>query len=285
MAWQCFRLTCELHSPLHIGYHTIGNVQRTRAYVPARNLWGAVTERLTRGGFSAEDAPAGDYQRMGNWVKQHCAFSYFFLCEGDTLLNPRYEEDGMYYGALTQAAFERRYLDAHVTTALDATTTSAEEASLHEVEFIAPHRLDNTGNGERTQLHGWLFLDETITACQDKIRETLSDLHIGGERRYGFGQLCLAGWKEDTLPDGYTVLSGAHHPRIEVKQNAPLLAHTLVDGIEARGSIEPVVGRETRSNGKFGQSLTHGQVCWSPGATLPVETTFQITENGLWKHD
>ena len=38
MTWHCFRLTYELRSPLHIGYHKVGNVQRTRYYIPARNL-------------------------------------------------------------------------------------------------------------------------------------------------------------------------------------------------------------------------------------------------------
>jgi len=42
MTWQLFQVTYELHSPLHIGYHKIGNLQRTRYYIPARNLWAAV---------------------------------------------------------------------------------------------------------------------------------------------------------------------------------------------------------------------------------------------------
>lgn len=283
MMWHLYQATYELRSPLHIGYHKIGNVQRTRAYVPARNLWGAVTERLTRSGFCAADAPEGDYGAIGAWVKTHCAFSYFFLCEGETLLNPRYEDGKLRYGALSQAACERRYLDAHVATALDATTTSAEDASLHEVEFIAPHRLDSSGNGARTQLRGWVFLDEIAQARQAEFQERLRDLQIGGERRYGFGRLRQMCWKEAPLPEGYSVNLDGQRPRITMTPDKPLLAHTLTPGVEARGQIEPLVGRETQNSHAFGSNLTSVQVCWTPGSTLTAAGPLEIAPDGCWR--
>lgn len=288
MTWQCFRVTYDLHSPLHIGYHKVGNVQRTRHYIPARNLWGAVTEYATRGGFSTENAPEGDYRAIGTWVRQHCALSYFFLCEGDNLLVPLHTDNGPYYGDLSQAAFERRYLSAHVTTALDAATTSAKDGSLHEVEFIAPHRLDKTGSGERTQLRGWVFLDDRAQehwGAQEKWECYLATLHVGGERRYGFGQLRLVDWKEDTQLNGCSVLLDSDQPGIQAPQDAALLAHTLADGVQAWGQIEPLVGRETRESHRFGAHLTAGRVCWTPGSEIAAPATFQIDPGGYWiKH-
>lgn len=278
MAWQKFRVTYELVSPLHIGYHKIGNLQRTRYYIPARNVWGAVTEALTRRGFSAPDAPTGDYQKIGEWAQKHCALGYWFVREKDEPLTPGYTDAGLKYGGLTAFEFERRYLASHVTTALDAATTSAEEGSLHEVEFIAPY----TREGARTQIGGWVFLDET---AQTKLQwnEWLGNLQIGGERRYGFGQLRLSEFTGANEPRWE--LAGKR-PAIELREGEPLCAHAIANGIRVKGMIEPLVGRETRTDSqRFGMTLTRRvQICWAPGAIVQQDATFEVTEMGTWRH-
>jgi len=279
MTWQMFRVTYELHSPLHIGYHKIGNLQRTRYYVPARNLWGAVTERLTRSGFHTADALEGDYQTIGNWVKAHCAFGYWFVQEDDAPLAPRYADAGLEYGALTASQFERRYLASHVTTALDAATTSAQENSLHEVEFIAPHTSDST----RTKIGGRVFLDEAALhelGDEAKWGSWLGDLQAGGERRYGFGQLRLE--KLEGVQENGWQLDGAR-PCIQLAKDEPLRAHTLTREIHVRGQIEPLVGRETRGDSRsFGQVLTSAQICWAPGSIVTAPQRFEVGPLGVW---
>jgi len=280
MAWKSWQLTFTLRTPLHIGYHKIGNVQRTRYYLPARNLWGASTERLTRGGFSAEGAAEGNYKAIGQWVKDHCVFSYFFLCESEKLLNPHYEDEGLHYGDLDAYAFERRFLFSHVTTALDAATTSAENGSLHEVEFIAPHEHLNE---QPVQLRGYLFLDDVAQKRQDELWKRLQTLQVGGERRYGFGQLRLKDEEDDSLPDDYTWLLNGTRPRLTVPPGKPLLAHTLAQGVDARGQLEPLVGRETSESGKFGRHLTSAGIYWTPGTILNTSLTLFINSNGVWE--
>jgi hypothetical protein len=283
MTWQMFRVTYELRSPLHIGYHKIGNLQRTRYYAPARNIWGAVTETLTRRGFGAgalqTDGVAG-YAVVGDWVKGHCAFGYWFVCEDeDKWLAPRGAAEGLRYGDLAEYEFERRYLASHVTTALDAATTSAQENSLHEVEFIVPHTSDST----RTQIGGWVFLDETARDTlgdESKWRGWLGDLQVGGERRYGFGQLRLKKFVNET--DANWDLDGAR-PRAKLERDDGLDAHTLAQGVTARGQIEPLVGRETQGDSqRFGMNLTRGRVCWAPGAMLDTGAMFVVNEIGVW---
>lgn len=62
-----------------------------------------------------------------------------------------------------------------------------------------------------------------------------------------------------------------------------LEAHTLVESVEARGQIEPLVGRETfKDSARFGTALTAGRVCWVPGSAVNRETSFQISETGIW---
>lgn len=293
MSWQCARLTYELRSPLHIGYHRIGNVQRTRCYVPARNLWAAVTERLTRNGFSG-GLPEGDYEKIGDWVAGHLAFTYFFVSDGDELLYPKYDASGLTYGGLPRYRFERRYLSAHVTTALDAGTGSAETGSLHEVEYVAHRYVDDNQQPKTTRVAGWVFFDEEAyerLGSEAIWEKWLGDLWVGGERRYGFGhlRLCQDGWKpykETELLEGYALDLNGSRPKIIVSKDRPLLAHVPVGTLAAKGAVEPLVGRETspQDSTSFGKRLTSAVVCWTPGTTVTDSVQVEIRmRDGLWK--
>lgn len=289
MAWQLFRLTYELLSPLHVGYHKVGNVQRTRYYVLARTLWGAVTERLTRRGFQTQDVPQGDYQRIGAWVKTHCRFSSFFICQGNDLLTPRQQDNRLHYGDLPQPEFERRYLHSHVATALESATNSAQEGSLHEMEFIAPYYRLKQGNDEkveRTRLSGWVILDDDaagVLGDEEKWRQWLRDLQVGGERRYGFGRMRLLRLETDSALNGISVEPDPPSPRVRLEAGTALPAHVVAQGIQACGSIEPLVGRETVHSHAFGSILTDGIVCWAPGSILTADARVILDQEGYWQ--
>lgn len=286
MAWQLFRLTYELLSPLHIGYHKVGNVQRTRYYLPARNLWGAVAERLTRSGFQAESVPRGDYQVIGKWVKTYSRFSYFFVSEGNNTLAPRYQSDRLSYGSLTDVEFERRYVDSHVATALDAATTSAAEGSLHEVEFISPYPEGVEDVSGHTCFTGWVFLkDEAMNTLgtEQKWRTWLGDLQVGGERRYGFGHLRLLSVKTDLALNRLSVELDSPSPRVYLEAGNAVPAHILAQGIHARGTVEPLVGRETSHSHAFGFNLTQAMVCWAPGSVITANALVQLEDEGYWR--
>lgn len=287
MEWQLYRVAYELMSPLHIGYHKIGNVQRTRYYVPARNIWGAVTEKLTRGGFTAPGAPSGNYAEIGKWVRTHCAFSYWFLQAGTTILFPAMGEKDLRYGPLLESEFERRYIAAHLSTALDPTTTSAQAGSLHEIEVISEYDRDHR---QRTSLSGWVFLDhDAITTLTDRgWKECMRKLWIGGERRYGFGRLRLSddGWRpleNQQIAEGYRVSSNCGRPRIEIAAGKPFLAHTVATGTTASGLIEPVIGRETPESHQFGRKLTKALLCWVPGSICGESVYLEIGPDGIWQ--
>jgi hypothetical protein len=274
MSWHKFSVTYELRSPLHIGYHKVGNVQRTRYYIPARNLWGAVTEALTRRGFSTKGVSSGNYQQVGEWVKTHCAFGYWFVYENSKLLTPCYCKDGLKYGNLSVSEFERRYLDSHVTTALDSKTNSAQHGSLHEVEFIAPY---SRQNGARTRVSGLVFLDDEAKKILNW-EYWLSNLQVGGERRYGFGTLRLVEMKSEGDPITCT------RPCQSVSEDKPFLAHVSVaTNIQRRGQIEPLVGRATLQSHAFGSRLTSAIFCWTPGSIPMDDVQVQFEQEGYWR--
>ena len=280
MGWQCFATAFELASPLHIGFHKIGSVQRTRHYLPARNLLAAGAERFVHGGLFPS------YQDALRWVQQHLAFSYLFVAEERELI-PCYADEGLKYGELDKKSFERRYVSAHVTTAIEASGT-AEEGSLHEVEFISAHTLDETETPRRTQVSARIFVrDDAWDVLGDEaaLRSHFAQLQVGGERRYGFGRLrlCPMDWQSKRDICGWPLTLNAFRPQVELPRDAPLLAHVPTNEIQARGMIEPLVGRETRADsGKFGRHLTPGRICWVPGSVCENVTALQFAEDGTW---
>lgn len=294
-AWRLFRLEYDLLSPLHIGYHVVGNVQRTRYYVPARNLWAAMTERLAQSGFeparTRSESGFPNYQEVGKWVGECCRFSYLFLRDsGRQMLYPCFEDGGLRYGGasglgISREEFERQFLSSYVATALDAATGAAAEASLHEVEFISPYE----EGGERTRLCGWVWISKhgiTELGGMEEWRKLLGELQVGGERRYGFGRLRLAenGFSEKGEPvEDWPVTPDPGFPRIKVEKQGPILAHVEASDAVAKGMVEPVVGRETAGDsGRFGGSLSSAGICWVPGS-LVKDMSFHVAEKGMWK--
>ena len=138
MTWQVFEIVFLLKSPLHIGYRQIGMLAKTRYYVPGRNMWAAVTARL------AQMRPCTDlpnYQGVGEWLKKYAKFSYFYLAvdrEGsqENYL-PRYTDDGLKWGASPQDQFERRFITSFTATAIEHSSRTAEDESLHEIELVS----------------------------------------------------------------------------------------------------------------------------------------------------
>ncbi len=287
MSWRCFQLTYELLSPLHIGYHKVGHVQRTRYYIPARTVWGAVTARLTHLDFLP--SKTADYEALGKWLQEHCAFSYWFLCHKNQVLVPHYEKaDALHYGDLKVFDFERQYLCSYASTAIDSVTNAAESGSMHEVELLK-HYVDS----EPVSVRGWVFMDEeaeqhmkphkSVSSCIGKV------LNVGGERRYGFGRMVLRDISEakslDVLHYSYSLNVNGVRPVVCVEPCYPLLGHTSVKGVAAYGGIEPLVGRETRGKDsqRFGQSLSEGVVCWVPGSMVTERLCLEIRKDGIWQ--
>ncbi|HED04512.1 MAG TPA: hypothetical protein ENI60_07080 [Candidatus Fraserbacteria bacterium] len=280
MTWTAYRIVLRLKSPLHVGQLTIGNLQRTRPYVPGKTLWGALTARLTRDDLNSN----GDYQAMGERVNDELAFSYFYPAlndDGKEALYPDYTEKGLCYGpkGMSPDEFAWHLLSSYASTAVDARRTAAKEGSLHETEFISPY--DNEA-GDPVYLVGYVF--EQVGSVLPW-KEALNCLQLGGERKYGWGRISLSG--EPQQADGlfgYSFDLAGERPVIMVEAGKPLLAHTVAEGVSARGQIEPLVGRETRTEEEFGEFFQpQVQICWAPGSVTTRETLVAIGPYGIWE--
>ncbi len=321
MAWQAYKIVLRLRSPMHIGRGKVGNLQRTRPYVAGRNLWGALTARLTRDADPNGKPDPRKYQEMGARVHEELAFTYFFPTTealGDAPLFPHLTRAGAWgYGQngegaprLDAATFGYRFLSTYAGTALNYDVSSVEEASLHEVECLLPHTRptsDANQDSEPVYLTGYLFQREASTLDQRlDWRGALTRLQIGGERGYGWGRVTVANIEEieeitsRSIPlfeTGHTADLAGDAVRIRLMAGRPLLAHALAADFESkhsaiqahiRGPVAPLVGRETTPQSRFGVHLSQARVCYVPGARV-MPTTDKATDEviigpyGVWE--
>ena len=282
MVWKIHKVILRLRSPLHIGCGAVGNLLRTRPYVTGRVLWGALTMRLTRDAAQGR-GPATDsreYRRVGEQVHKLLAFTYFYpaIKSGDSyqVVCPWENEN----------AFRRRFLSSYAGTALSYPQQSAAEGTLHEVEFIAPNTLDT---GKPVYLKGYVF--EKV-GCTLDWQSALKRLQMGGERGYGWGdvELMVVEQSADTrLFGGPAIFKGdGDVPIIFLPTDGHLLAHARsVAGLPVAGEIEPLVGREWRSDNPrryyVGQHVEYTDTCFSPGSTVHQSLSFAVKKFGVWQ--
>ncbi|AZR71957.1 hypothetical protein BBF96_00180 [Anoxybacter fermentans] len=299
--WTKLELIYELDSPLHIGYlpFTGSVVSPTRYYVPGKNLWGAVTRLATEYLFAE---PTGeDYRRVGEEVKKHFRFSYFYILDGETIYYPCYSEEGLIYGneeKITKAEFEYRFIGSRVSTAIDRELGSAKHESLHEIEFINHKYMDKKGNIKNTKIIGAVWVNGSARLpLQDrnvefKIKDDgvyvdhfnlLQELILGGEQNYGFGRVrlyCINKGKnmfpvEDNLNKDKIIVT--------VKKGNPVLSHVKIINnyknnklIPFRGDIELLSGREYSNKEKerfkeAGKRIVPPEYYFSPGTVFLMD--------------
>lgn len=280
-------------------------------------MWGAVTAVLSRKIMGSSYKPK-IYQKMGDFVRDHLIFSYFYLHNSSSVLYPNYTEDGFGFGeegadkyALSEDEFERKFISSYTSTALDKTSSTAEEGSLHEVELITDKDKES---GENVELTGYLFtdleenrgyvdnelpvsienmgdegIDLIINNVEFEVFNTIKKIQVGGERSYGFGWLELEDTsKEEEQVFGKEVDLSTEKPRIE---SEVALSHVVVKDKnenhlneikEIKGDLEPLVGREWREKKGAGQKVSAAKICLVPGTRFKGKSGIMIGEYGLW---
>lgn len=291
MPWELYRLVYELKTPVCIGFHKLGFIQRTRPYILGRNIWGALTANLTR------IMNTDQYEDVGKNLQKNLRFMPFFpaLCRDSPLLPAYTSKNGLLYRDGTgnglkeykEYQIERLFISAYGRTAVSPDYLGAEEGSLFETEFINP-RISRQDVPRQVYFIGYLFKRKGIE--QDGldgpfIERALERIAVGGERKYGFGQL-----KRISLDKGHADvfgnqpdLSNVDGPKFNMKQGSHLFMHLLCEQgknkdqpVNICGEIEPVMGLEYSSGKGFGQQISRADVCWVPGTEIKDKSGLRI---------
>lgn len=272
MGWTHYPLVFRLLSPLHIGYRRVGNLMETRRYIPGKNLWAAITARITRYAKRGEDGKA--YQQIGEAVKNHFRFGYLWpSLDGKGAYLPWEHED-----------FEYLFLDSHASTPLDQDRGTALEGGLHEVEFIVPTSRDS----QPVYLVGDIWVQEDLPPGIKEWKDALTRIMVGGEQTYGWGKLeLIAG---EPVTDGKAVGTFKINYRneevcLKIPSGKACTSHVLAAGDGAVesfiGPVEPLVGWERRPDGHY--ELTEDvRIAFMPGAKTKTEILVAIGHYGHW---
>jgi len=316
--WARYKVYLEAKAPIHVGYGAkLGVVDRTRYYIPAKNVWGALTSLIAKSVMKNYSPKI--YQRIGEFLNENIKFSYFYPVEYkkangkiqvQQVFAPCHKEDGLKFGvckdkkAIFLEEFERIFISSFVSTAIDKTSKSAEEGSLHEIEFIRD-RIKCGTEVKPTVFVGYFFVREEYLKIKvetvvkisfaDYIEvdgNKLNEMWIGGERNYGFGRtkvllekindvkinLFDSGMLVDVTKD-QLIVSGEDELRIA-------LSHVSIENLDiklVKGDIEPFIGREWGEIGS-GQKISQvAKICITPGSQFVCDRSLSIGNFGIWE--
>lgn len=290
--WNKVNIVFKLKTPLHIGYlpFNVSVISPTRYYIPGRNLWGAVTKRITE--FINEKPGPGDYKDIGSQIMENFRFSYFYLYDGKTIYFPHFTEEGLKYGninadinKITKSEFEYRFIGSRISTAIDPNSLTAKDKSLHEIEFINNKFKDEEGNVKDLKIIGCIWFKDGIKIENKEITKNekgiiigefnvLEELILGGESKYGFGHIVLDSVDKVEFP--VELKKENEKTMVDIERNKPLVAHLKYDrNIKFRGDIELLIGRgyfdprnKTESSEKPGEVLSQPEYCFVPGTVI-----------------
>ena len=248
------------------------------------------------------------YKNVGDFVKKHMIFSYFYPLKDENVLYPNYTDNGFGFGKknnenflMSKEEFERDFITSYVSTAIDKSSKTAEENSLHEFELISPVKFigylftdvkeNENYNGEETSIFINKLKKDSIALKieNEKIQlfDSISNIQVGGERNYGFGWLELCEKKEINKPTLYNPNMIVNLTDLSLENDIHIaLAHVNTENLnltDIRGDLEPLVGREWNSGGA-GQKVSDAKICLTPGTKFNSKSKIKIGCYGLWNN-
>lgn len=294
MSWSLYRWVWQLESPVFVGIPPAGSLNRCRPYVPARNIWGALTFETSQAAANAKEFP--DYQGQGSKLRKCLRFTYLFPAArvNSTWLAwlPAYERNrGLTWRredctsaqnsdtAVSDRQFRRWIIDARPGTAIDADSDTAAEATLRETEYLMTRwRLGSPFGGEPAALVGYVFLDNSNSSADsvsvDDLK-TVRTLFIGGDTRYGLGRLRRIEFESSDRVFRAQTLLDESEPRV-------ITSHLLAHGHSAQdflGAKETLVGWNRTLNNPL---VNIGDLQWVPGSRANEDVTWKIGPEGFW---
>jgi hypothetical protein len=184
---QWFELVFEQLRPLHIGKITYGVTAETEVFIPGQTMWGGLTKTFNLGNKA---------DLSGNQELFSTITCFFPSLDAENILAPFYNNGLLYLGEISVDEFRFAFLDTFISTAIKPLSREAIDKSLHEMDFILPqpkNELPDSGINRSTKLHwiGLIGIDGDITELDAFLQEDKLTINVGGESKYGFGQMKL----------------------------------------------------------------------------------------------
>jgi len=290
VTWSLFRWVWQLDGPLHVGMPPAGSLNRTRLYVPARAVWGALTAELARAEAGSTEPK---YQIVGENLQVHHRFTYLFPAElqdgGWKAWLPTYRDGiGLAWrredrvdDAVSDRAFRRRLLFTRPGTSIDPATDAADDGSLRETECVQDHWRDEHGReAGDVALVGYVFL--RVAKAKDKYPperrrlDAINTLFVGGDTRYGLGRMQRASLDLVSSAQVFDTQAtlGADTPEVT---SSAVFAHARADQ-GMTGAVELLGGWDRGSLRRLDQASP----LWQPGSRSESPSTWKIEPDGTW---
>lgn len=184
MARKWYEITLKPLQPLHIGSGNYGVVNPTWIYIPGWTIWGAFTASFgIKNGWDKNNLSKQQKELFDD-------LSNFYPFIEGKILFPNYKKGEFCLGEYTEKKFRHLATDTFTSTAINALYQSANESSLHEIEYLLPKTKES--KPKDILWKGILNIDK-----EDNIYELKSflsagtELSIGGERSKGFGKVII----------------------------------------------------------------------------------------------
>ncbi|KAF5426709.1 MAG: hypothetical protein C5S46_06070 [Candidatus Methanomarinus sp.] len=291
MTYTCYQLKFKAESPVFIGSKKIGIIQQTRRYIPGKTMWGAITAKVTRGLIDAgvKYSPAL-YRDIGKCIENCVKTTYFYPTTNNKgILIPMFTKDYLRYGQMSENEFESTFIKSFVSTSTKGDRGAAKDESLHETEYII-NWIKFNGLFEQVYWTGYVF----IKSCENskyslnnhanfekievecgkysiKLIDTLKQLFIGGDNRYGFGRLTLI--SQDVSKDVFGFKIKLDSLKLNINANKPIFSHLKMNDNNKEtyiGDIEPLVSRVYGKKG-FGRCIAPSGIAFMPGTCFKKE--------------
>jgi hypothetical protein len=251
-------------------------------------VWGTVTAELARV-RSQSTFPA--YKSVGEWLVEHTRFTYLFPAERERedwrAWLPRYvPEEGLVWehegeGAGVQRLADRRFrarlVSTRPSTAIEPSSDTAAEGSLCETECINTRWRDQHGvSGGPVGLVGYVLIHKDLDQGLRENLEQLEAIVVGGDSRYGLGQLRRVKKNDATSLFGCRVELGEREPQVEAKR---VLAHAATNcrgPSDLRGEMEILRGWD------YGGHWHVKSPLWVPGSCAESPQRWRIGDFGRW---
>lgn len=193
MKW--YKLIFKQNQPIHIGSTEWGVISETEIFIPGWTMWGALTNQyLKTNGFNEIDKARKIFEHITNFYPTvECGKDGYSNTDP---LFPKYKEENFYIRDYPEEKFKFEFVDTIVSTAIEPLSRKAKDESLHEFEFVLPKSKQDGNSSKQLYWIGLIGLeDDEIEEVENFLKISLK-IYIGGDTKYGFGELELIGINE-----------------------------------------------------------------------------------------